>query len=104
MVAYSEERRDPTSPLGQVQTQVKKTELSLQAIFIKKSGRFAIINGRRLKEGQMIAGHRVMKIKKNHVLISYQGTSSKLFLRESIMNGAYYWDTNNEYALLGSTP
>ncbi len=67
--------RDPTTPLYQVNSAVEQSPLQLTLTSIANLDhlRFAIINGQRLYEGDMIMGAKIIKISKKSVQYTYNG-------------------------------
>lgn len=68
---------DPTRPPGMggvVSTQEapKKTSFTLQQIKVSADSRSAVINGQLVKEGDSVAGAKVMKITSDKVVLKYR--------------------------------
>lgn len=82
--------RDPTMPgnLPTVSAEVKaygETALTLSAILITENGRYATINGKTVKSGELLdAGTRILKIMPHYVLIRQHETTQKLHLVPSV--------------------
>ncbi|WNO09900.1 MSHA biogenesis protein MshK [Teredinibacter sp. KSP-S5-2] len=75
---------DPTRPLEYRDAEQKKVKLTLQAIFNKPEGKKAIINGRLLKNGDLVHGARVVEIHDKYVIYEWNGRQGRLTLRDSI--------------------
>lgn len=81
-----EKLRDPTRPLGYAVSAKSEQSLILQAIFTGSGRKEAIINGVAVKEGDTIAGKKILRIRSNEVLYDDDSTPRVLKLRSSIFN------------------
>lgn len=72
---------DPTRPSYYQQGAAKKTTFKLNSVLWSKQRRVAIINGKALSEGDVIAGAKVVKIEKHQVRINQNGVLVNLELR-----------------------
>lgn len=72
---------DPTKPSYYQSDKAKKTTLQLSSVLWSDQRRVAIINGKALSEGDVIAGATVVKIDKQQVQINQNGVLVKLKLR-----------------------
>jgi MSHA biogenesis protein MshK len=79
---YAAELRDPTQPPpGVANMQAKQGQaLVVTSIIISANRRIALINGQFVKEGENIAGSKVIAIKRDYVELSSQGQKVKLYL------------------------
>ena len=85
-VIAKEPINDPTKPpISVIKAEGNKTitHFKLTEIRINNNERIAVINGRRLKRGSMIAGYRVKNIETGHVTLSNNKGSLKLNLVNS---------------------
>lgn len=84
------EWRDPTIPgnLPIISQEVKsngETALTLSAILVTETGRYAIINGKTIRAGSFLdSDTRILKIMPNYVLIRQHETTQKLHLVPSV--------------------
>lgn len=80
---------DPTRPLGhRVQSSPSQQEesLNLQAIFFGAGRKEAIVNGKSVKEGDYVAGKKIIAIRANEVVYSSGGAQSIIKLRSSFFD------------------
>ena len=82
----SEKLRDPTQPLGFVAQKATLPKLELQAVFIRGDIREAVINGKRVKIGETVAGAEVLTIDDKSVAYRRNGVIAKLSLRDSVID------------------
>lgn len=54
--------RNPSTPLSAGAVKATAVALVLQSVFISNARKHAVINGRVLREGERINGHRIVKI------------------------------------------
>ena len=80
--------RDPTTPLDLVNEPEESAlpEFLLQATFVQRQNRSAIINGKRLKMGQSVAGFVLVEIKDRYVELRQDHVSVKIFLHRADNN------------------
>jgi hypothetical protein len=77
--------RDPTTPLDLVNEPEESAlpEFLLQATFVQRQNRSAIINGKRMKMGQSVAGFVLIEIKDRYVELRKDHVSVKIFLHRA---------------------
>lgn len=77
--------RDPTTPLDLVNEPEESAlpEFLLQATFVLRQNRSAIINGKRMKMGQSVAGFVLVEIKDRYVELRKDHVSVKIFLHRA---------------------
>lgn len=84
--------RDPTTPgnlpaASQAIIPNGETALTLSAILMTESGRYATINGKTVKAGAILDNAtRLLKIMPNYVLIRQHDTTKKLYLVPLLKN------------------
>lgn len=76
-------KNDPTKPLSWQRVSGKKGQeaLKLNSLLISKTRKVAIINGKRVKEGDVIGNAKVVTIKKGKVVVSRNGQYETLKLK-----------------------
>lgn len=82
----SESLRDPTTPSGKTssgfflngQTSQEFSAYTLSSLLISSTRRIAIINQKRVQEGELIDGKKVLKIAKEGVLIQGPGEQPRM--------------------------
>ena len=75
--------RDPTEPPMGVDITVKsnaKKGVVVTSIIISPTRRLALINGKYLKAGDLVAGNKVVSIRREYVLLSYSGKKFKVYV------------------------
>lgn len=83
--AIAEPLRDPTMPLHEVLVSEDEVELVLAAIADVGGKSFAIINGQRVYEGEVIKGAKIEKIDDKSVIYSHKGKRHILNMRLSLI-------------------
>ncbi|WP_448565557.1 agglutinin biogenesis protein MshK [Thalassotalea ganghwensis] len=87
-IAFSAQERDPTQPLSKSLTskltQQKKT-LKLESIINQGQQKIAIINGRLLKVGDVIAQYRIKEINQNKVILATAENQIELSLFRQVV-------------------
>ena len=81
----SGKRRDPFVPLTgeDVSTSTSSSGIKLEGIIYDPGDRsMAILNGKTYQAGESVGGATVVKIQKDHVVISKGGEESTLWMRE----------------------
>jgi hypothetical protein len=78
---------DPTAPYGAkrkavANKQVRRPKLSLNFIIGSGEQRRAMINGKKLLEGDVISGAKVRKIAPDHVSLVFRGEEIVLYLNK----------------------
>lgn len=76
--------RDPTTPLGYQATVAARTQLKLQAVYTSSGRNEAIVNGLKVRVGDVIAGATILKIEDKRVTYRRDGRLAVLQLRPSI--------------------
>lgn len=84
--ALAAELRDPTTPLYLAPRAQAPVELILTAIADVGSRRFAIINDRRVYQGDSVSGALIEKINEGNVVYSLKGKKYTLNMRLSIID------------------
>jgi len=81
----AENMRDPTQPLGRMKLTRHAAPLVLQAVFKGNHRNTVVINGKTLKEGDLVDGARIMKIEEKSVVYSRAGRTCSLALRPNLI-------------------
>ncbi|SMF34571.1 MSHA biogenesis protein MshK [Alteromonadaceae bacterium Bs31] len=76
--------RDPTTPLG-FEKKAVLTQLSLQAIYKSADRLEAIVNGRLVREGDVVQGATIVAIGEKSVVYKRSGVTSTVRLRPTIV-------------------
>lgn len=76
--------RDPTLPLTGVSRVVSTAKLQLHSVLISENRRIAIINGRQVKESDVIQGAKVVRILPGKVIVRQNGKNATLTLGQPI--------------------
>lgn len=83
--AEAKELRDPTTPLHQAPRSESHVDLVLSAIADVGERRFAIVNDRRVYEGDAVGGAVIEKINEGNVVYSHKGKKYTLKMRLSLI-------------------
>jgi hypothetical protein len=78
--------RDPTMPYGYSPTAVEnldtgQPEITLAGIISGPHGMSAVINGKRVRKGDIIHGRKVIAVKTDHVVLGMGAQQERIFLR-----------------------
>ncbi len=76
--------RDPTKPLRFVAENQGLASLSLHSVLISEARKFAVINGRQVKEQELINGAKVIAIQPGRVRLLINGREKELVMRASV--------------------
>ena len=79
------ELRDPTTPLHQAPRSASHVDLVLSAIADVGGRYFAIVNDRRVYDGDSVSGAIIEKISESNVVYSYKGKQYTLKMRLSLI-------------------
>ena len=85
VLSFAQELRDPTTPLHQAPRSESSVELVLSAIASVGGKRFAIVNDKRVYEGDVIAGATIEKIEDGAIRYSHKGKFYTLNMRLSLL-------------------
>ena len=83
--AGAKELRDPTTPLHQAPRSESHVDLVLSAIADVGDRRFAIVNDRRVYEGDEVGGAVIEKVNEGNVVYSHKGKKYTLKMRLSLI-------------------
>ena len=83
--AQAKELRDPTTPLHQAPRAESHVDLVLSAIADVGDRRFAIVNDRRVYQGDAVGGAVIEKINEGSVVYSHKGKRYTLKMRLSLI-------------------
>ena len=75
--------RDPTEPPMGVNLKSKEkaqTGVTVTSIIISPRRRIALINGKYVKAGDLVAGNKVITIRRDYVLLSQSGKKFKVYV------------------------
>ena len=82
------ELRDPTMPYGYTTTPVDAVDgeqLQLMGIIKGSNGRSAVLNGKRVRAGDLFQGKRIVAVNSNHIVLAVGEQQQKLFLFSQTM-------------------
>jgi type II secretory pathway component PulC len=82
--SIADELRDPTTPLDQVKEIESHIDLVLYGISDVGNRRFAIINDRRVYQGDILNGAKIEEINGKQVIYSYKGKSYTMNMHASL--------------------
>ena len=85
LAAQAKELRDPTTPLHQAPRAESHVDLVLSAIADVGDRRFAIVNDRRVYQGDAVGGAVIEKINEGSVVYSHKGKRYTLKMRLSLI-------------------
>ncbi|BFM16975.1 hypothetical protein R50073_31580 [Maricurvus nonylphenolicus] len=80
--------RDPTKPLRFKAETEGLASLSLHSVLISEDRKFAVINGKQVKEQDVINGARVVKIQPGRVRVLINGKEQELIMRAQVKKPA----------------
>ncbi len=80
--------RDPTKPLRFVAESQGLASLSLHSVLISEERKFAVINGKQVKEQELINGAKVIAIQPGRVRLLINGREKELVMRVSVKQPA----------------
>lgn len=80
--------RDPTQPLRFKAETDGLASLSLHSVLISEDRKFAVINGKQVKEQDVINGARVIKIQPGRVRVNINGKEQELIMRAQVKKPA----------------
>ncbi len=80
--------RDPTKPLRFVAENQGLASLSLHSVLISEERKFAVINGKQVKEQESINGAKVIAIQPGRVRLLINGREKELVMRASVRQQA----------------
>lgn len=86
LMAADGKLKDPTRPpkfAAPKAAKVQKAKLRLTEVRIAKKGSQAVINGKRLKKGDPVAGYRLKKIEVGYVILANEKETLRLNLISS---------------------
>jgi len=81
----NETLQDPTAPLGYQRKVSAQKSLVLQAVYLSASRSEAIINGQAVREGSVVDGATVIKVRDKSVVYSRNGQTGVISLRPNIV-------------------
>lgn len=76
--------RDPTKPLRFVAENQGLGSLSLHSVLISEERKFAVINGKQVKEQELINGAKVIAIQPGRVRLLINGREKELVMRAAV--------------------
>lgn len=76
--------RDPTKPLRFVAETEGLASLSLHSVLISEERKFAVINGKQVREQDVINGARILKIEPGRVKLLINGREKELVMRAQV--------------------